>query len=121
MGYWSIVVLKDIILSWAGSHGKIVAVARAPHTEVESFQRMQCHLEVVAHIYIFRPLTGIAEVIPMVRGRPHKCPYCSSQNTICKGARVTKTQGIRRIRCCKNCKRKFTPKNQKTAGYNVIK
>ena len=68
---------------------------------------------VVAHIYILRSLAGIAEVIPMARGRPHKCPYCGSQNTTYKGSRVTKTQGIRRIRYCKSCKRKFTPRNQK--------
>jgi len=49
----------------------------------------------------------------MARGRPFKCPYCGSQNTTRKGVRHTTTQGIRRIRYCTNCKRKFTPKNQK--------
>ena len=50
----------------------------------------------------------------MARGRPFKCPYgCSSANTVSKGVRKTKTMGLRRIRLCKNCGRKFTPKNQK--------
>ena len=30
-----------------------------------------------------------------------------------KGVRKTKTMGDRRIRFCKACRRKFTPKNQK--------
>ena len=30
-----------------------------------------------------------------------------------KGVRKTKTMGDRRIRLCKGCSRKFTPKNQK--------
>ena len=50
----------------------------------------------------------------MARGRPFKCPYgCGSTNTVSKGVRKTKTMGLRRIRLCKNCGRKFTPKNQK--------
>ena len=50
----------------------------------------------------------------MTRGRPFKCPYeCSSANTVSKGVRRTKTMGLRRIRLCKTCGRKFTPKNQK--------
>jgi transcriptional regulator NrdR family protein len=49
----------------------------------------------------------------MPRGRPYKCPYCSSTNTTSKGKRVTKNAGIRKIRYCKDCKRKFTPKNQR--------
>ena len=55
------------------------------------------------------------EVITMSRGRPHKCPYenCGSTDTVSKGARVTKSLGIRKIRRCKSCGRKFTPKNQK--------
>ena len=52
----------------------------------------------------------------MARGRPFKCPYgCGSTNTVSKGVRKTKTMGLRRIRLCKNCGRKFTPKNQKPA------
>ena len=51
----------------------------------------------------------------MARGRPFKCPYgCGSTNTVSKGVRKTKTMGLRRIRLCKNCGRKFTPKNQKS-------
>ena len=49
----------------------------------------------------------------MARGRPHSCPYCNSTKTICKGWRITKYQGNRRIKFCKSCGRKFTPKNQK--------
>lgn len=46
-------------------------------------------------------------------GRPHKCPYCGSTDTASKGARKTKTMGLRKIRRCKGCGRKFTPKSQK--------
>ena len=46
-------------------------------------------------------------------GRPHKCPYCGATSTVSKGVRKTKTMGDRRIRLCKACKRKFTPRNQK--------
>ena len=50
----------------------------------------------------------------MPRGRPFKCPYgCGSTNTVSKGIRRTKTMGLRRIRLCKNCGRKFTPRKQK--------
>jgi len=51
----------------------------------------------------------------MPRGRPHKCPYagCDSTNTVSKGSRKTKSMGVRKIRLCKGCGRKFTPKNQK--------
>jgi len=48
----------------------------------------------------------------MTRGRPYKCPYCGSNNTINKGYRRTKTIGLRKLRYCKKCKRKFTPRNQ---------
>ena len=47
-------------------------------------------------------------------GRPHKCPACGADGkSVSKGMRKTKTLGIRRIRLCKACGRKFTPKNQK--------
>ncbi len=51
----------------------------------------------------------------MARGRPHKCPYpdCGSTRTTSKGVRKTKTMGLRKLRYCKDCKRKFTPRNQK--------
>jgi len=58
-------------------------------------------------------LAGIAEVIFMPRGRPFKCPYCGSSNTVSKGVRKTKFMGVRKLRLCKKCGRKFTPKNQK--------
>ena len=45
-------------------------------------------------------------------GRPFKCPYCGSSDTVSKGVRRNKTVGVRRIRRCKACHRKFTPKNQ---------
>ena len=51
------------------------------------------------------------EVTEMNRGRPPACPYCGS-SSIKKGVRKTKTMGIRRLRQCKACRRKFTPKNQ---------
>jgi len=53
----------------------------------------------------------------VTRGRPFKCPYagCGSTDTISKGVRKTKTMGVRRLRFCRSCKRKFTPQNQKTA------
>jgi len=44
-------------------------------------------------------------------GRPFKCP-CGSTDTTSKGFRKTKTLGVRRIRRCRACGRKFTPKNQ---------
>jgi len=57
----------------------------------------------------------------MPRGRPCKCPYegCGSTNTVRKGARVTKTLGIRKIRKCRSCGRKFTPKNQKSIPIEI--
>ena len=45
-------------------------------------------------------------------GRPFKCPYCGSSDTTGKGVRKTKTMGVRRIRRCEACRRKFTPKSQ---------
>ena len=45
-------------------------------------------------------------------GRPFKCPYCDSHETVSKGFRLTKTMGKRKLRRCKGCKRKFTPRNQ---------
>lgn len=46
-------------------------------------------------------------------GRPHKCPYCGSHKNTSKGVRKTKMLGIRKLRFCKNCNRKFTPQSQK--------
>ena len=48
--------------------------------------------------------------------RPRKCPFCGATESVSKGVRKTKTMGIRRIRLCKACGRKFTPKNQKAVG-----
>jgi len=48
--------------------------------------------------------------------RPYKCPWCGeSGKSVSKGVRKTKTMGNRRIKLCKACGRKFTPKNQKPA------
>jgi len=49
----------------------------------------------------------------MARGRPAVCPHCQSTDTRNKGYRMTKGLGKRRIKVCKACKRRFTPKNQK--------
>ena len=62
-------------------------------------------------LYISVPYVS-HEVISMARGRPFKCP-CGSTRNVAKGVRRTKTMGTRKIRFCKDCKRKFTPKNQK--------
>lgn len=51
------------------------------------------------------------EVIFM--GRPYKCPYCGQSESVSKGVRKTKSMGDRRIRLCKSCSRKYTPKIQK--------
>lgn len=48
----------------------------------------------------------------MIVGRPYVCPYCKSQRTVSKGTRTTKGLGPRRLRRCKACGRKFTPKHQ---------
>ena len=53
------------------------------------------------------------EVIQMGRGRPPVCPACGSHQSQKKGVRKTKSMGVRKIRLCKSCGRKFTPQNQK--------
>jgi len=53
------------------------------------------------------------EVMHMPRGRPAICPVCKSVRSTSKGTRVTKSLGKRRIRRCRDCGRKFTPRNQK--------
>lgn len=45
-------------------------------------------------------------------GRPFKCP-CGASDSAAKGFRKTKTMGVRRIRRCRKCGRKFTPKHQR--------
>ena len=44
--------------------------------------------------------------------RPFKCPFCGSMDNVNKGVRKTKTMGLRKIRRCKSCGRKFTPRYQ---------
>jgi hypothetical protein len=56
----------------------------------------------------------------MSAGRPHKCPYCGGTDTASKGARKTKTMGLRKIRRCKGCGRKFTPKSQKLTPTEAL-
>lgn len=58
----------------------------------------------------------------MPRGRPFKCPYggCGSTTTVSKGARTTKSLGVRKIRLCKSCGRKFTPRSQRPAEAEAI-
>ena len=41
------------------------------------------------------------------------CIHCKSSRSIRKGLRRTKQLGIRQIRQCLDCGRKFTPKRQK--------
>ena len=40
---------------------------------------------------------------------------CGQGDSVSKGVRRTKTMGDRRIRLCRACKRKFTPKGQRPA------
>jgi transcriptional regulator NrdR family protein len=47
-------------------------------------------------------------------GRPFVCPFCNSTSSASKGVRRTKTMGVRHIRRCQGCKRRFTPKHQKS-------
>lgn len=56
----------------------------------------------------------------MPRGRPPVCPNCGSNQSQKKGVRKTKTIGARRIRLCKSCGKKFTPKNQKLVQVENI-
>lgn len=51
--------------------------------------------------------------------RPFKCPFCGAVDSVRKGVRKTKTMGIRHIRLCKACGRKFTPKNQKPTEASI--
>ncbi len=55
----------------------------------------------------------------MPAGRPHKCPYCGGTDTVNKGARKTKAMGIRRIRRCRSCGRRFTPRHQKNKASDT--
>lgn len=44
---------------------------------------------------------------PPNAGKPPKCPYCESTNTVPKGYRQNLTKSVRIIRC-RSCKRRFT-------------
>jgi hypothetical protein len=63
-------------------------------------------------LYTCVPHTSL-EVMYMARGRPPVCIHCGSHRSISKGKRRTKTLGDRRLRVCKDCGRKFTPRHQK--------
>lgn len=52
----------------------------------------------------------------MKRGRPPVCIHCGSSNSRRKGLRKTKQLGVRQIRLCKDCGRKFTPRHQLPRG-----
>ena len=49
----------------------------------------------------------------MTRGRPALCPYCRSTAIISKGYRKTVTMGLRKVRLCKSCARRFTKGKKK--------
>ena len=51
--------------------------------------------------------------------RPFKCP-CGATDSVAKGFRRTKTMGRRRIRLCKVCGKKFTPRNQKVVEEDPL-
>ena len=53
-------------------------------------------------------------------GRPYTCPWCGTSSSIKKGFLKTKTMGKRRIRLCKACGRKFTPKCQQRIEMEAI-
>lgn len=42
----------------------------------------------------------------------NECPYCGSGRTTKKGVRRTKTIGVRIIRRCKACNRKYTVRHE---------
>lgn len=52
----------------------------------------------------------------MTRGRPPVCIHCGSSRSVRKGLRRTKQLGLRQIRMCKDCQRKFTPRHQGPRG-----
>ena len=69
-------------------------------------QKCKSHLlikDLCAYLNIFQSLT-----------------YCESTTTVSKGARTTKSMGVRKIRLCKGCGRKFTPRNQRSAEAEPI-
>lgn len=51
-------------------------------------------------------------------GRTFKCP-CGASNSVAKGFRRTISIGVRRIRRCRSCGRKFTPKHQRPLGVTA--
>ena len=56
----------------------------------------------------------------MTRGRPVKCPYCGSAKSVSKGFRKTATMGPRKLRMCKDCKRRFTIGNKKEKPKKAV-
>lgn len=44
------------------------------------------------------------------------CIHCGSSLSICRGLRRTKQLGVRQIRQCKKCGRKFTPRHQRLSN-----
>jgi transcriptional regulator NrdR family protein len=49
-------------------------------------------------------------------GRPFKCLYCGSTHTIARGTRRTQTRGEVKVRECRACRRRFTPRSQRSVA-----
>ena len=54
-------------------------------------------------------------------GRPFKCPSCGAGDSVAKGFRRTRNLGLRQIRRCRKCHRKFTPKHQKARENQEVR
>jgi transposase-like protein len=54
-------------------------------------------------------------VISMQRGRPARCPFCGGYRSSLKGTRRNKSGPVR-IRKCKQCGRRWTPKAKQYRG-----
>lgn len=92
-------------MSWASD-----AMARAKHINLSVRKRLVATHAV--HYAGTRPktiYTSGAFPWPEVKklGRPYKCPYCGSNESVWKGYRTTKAGRVR-LRRCKNCSRRFT-------------
>ena len=54
-------------------------------------------------------------------GRPFKCIHCGASDSAAKGYRRTRTLGLRQIRRCRKCHRKFTPQHQKARENQEVR
>jgi hypothetical protein len=50
-----------------------------------------------------------------------KATLCGAGDSVAKGFRRTKNLGVRQIRRCRKCRRKFTPKHQKARGNQELR